>query len=100
MADKQPAAAKKAASGGVFASLGPLTCAALTTATVMYPVDVIRALRMSGSTFGAFVGTHGYKGLFSQARQRTGAQRYALLLPFQTTAVNPITLSRRRGHAH
>ena len=90
-------AAPKPKSSGAFASLGPLTCAALTTATVMYPVGVIRALRMSGSTFGAFVGTHGYKGLFSQARQRTGAQRYALLLPFQTTAVN--TLSRR-GHAH
>ena len=63
MATKQPAAKS---GGGAFASLGPLTCAALTTATIMYPVDVIRALRMSGSSFGDFVGTHGVKGLFSQ----------------------------------
>ena len=52
-------------------TLAPLTLAAGTTALVMYPVDVARALKMASAggevfSFGDFVKTHGVRGLASQ----------------------------------
>merc|ERR1711991_617233 len=58
--------------GRSMASLAPLTCAAATTAFVMYPVDVVRALRMASAggtesfSLGGFIKSHGLKGLASQ----------------------------------
>lgn len=53
-------------------TLAPLTMAAATTALVMYPVDVVRALRMASAggketfSLSGFIKTHGVKGLASQ----------------------------------
>eukprot|EP00501_MAST-03F_sp_TOSAG23-6_P002607 GSMAST32.ASY1.ANO1.2748.1 assembled CDS len=55
-----------------MSTLIPLTLAAGTTATIMYPVDVVRALRMASAggteTFSItkFIKTHGVRGLASQ----------------------------------
>lgn len=58
-----------------FQTLAPITAAAASTAFVMYPVDVVRALRMASadnSSLGAiqlirnFTAVHGVSGLFSQ----------------------------------
>jgi solute carrier family 25 (mitochondrial 2-oxodicarboxylate transporter), member 21 len=51
---------------GPFWTLNLLSSAAIATATIMYPVDVLRALKMANETLGAFVKSHGIKGLFSQ----------------------------------
>ena len=56
---------------GAMDTLAPLTLAAGTTALVMYPVDVARALKMASAggevfSFGDFVKTHGVRGLASQ----------------------------------
>ncbi|KAJ1483002.1 hypothetical protein T484DRAFT_1623477 [Baffinella frigidus] len=63
-------------SQSVFATLPPITCGALTTATTMYPVDLLRALKMSAAAEGVSKGTgelvkdfharHGLKGFVSQ----------------------------------
>mmetsp|Transcript_7933 Transcript_7933/g.19394 ORF Transcript_7933/g.19394 Transcript_7933/m.19394 type:complete len:301 (-) Transcript_7933:251-1153(-) len=60
----------------VWATLPPITCGALTTATAMYPVDVVRALKMSAASDGKKAGTmtllkdfharHGMIGFVSQ----------------------------------
>ena len=60
----------------IFAALPPITAGALTTATVMYPVDLLRALKMSAAAEGVKKGTtqlvkdfhaqHGLKGFVSQ----------------------------------
>jgi len=60
----------------VFASLPPITCGALATATLMYPVDLMRALKMSAAAEGSsagtvqliknFYATHGLKGFATQ----------------------------------
>eukprot|EP00286_Rhodomonas_abbreviata_P020067 CAMPEP_0181295364 /NCGR_PEP_ID=MMETSP1101-20121128/4108_1 /TAXON_ID=46948 /ORGANISM="Rhodomonas abbreviata, Strain Caron Lab Isolate" /LENGTH=300 /DNA_ID=CAMNT_0023400111 /DNA_START=18 /DNA_END=920 /DNA_ORIENTATION=- len=60
----------------VFAPLPPITCGALSTATMMYPVDLVRALKMSAASSGqagstmdllrAFHATHGMKGFATQ----------------------------------
>lgn len=52
-------------------TLAPLTGAALTTAAIMYPVDVLRALKMSAAAGGGvspaeFLRKHGVKGMFGQ----------------------------------
>lgn len=52
-------------------TLAPLTAAAASTATIMYPVDVIRAIRMTsagGESFSvaSFIRTHGLKGMATQ----------------------------------
>ena len=63
-------------SQSIFATLPPITCGALTTATTMYPVDLLRALKMSAAAEGVSKGTgelvkefhakHGLKGFVSQ----------------------------------
>eukprot|EP00960_Hanusia_phi_P026748 746431-Hanusia_phi.AAC.3 len=60
----------------VFATLPPITIAALSTATLMYPVDLVRALRMSAAAEGHakptvellqnFYREHGLKGFATQ----------------------------------
>ena len=65
-----------ASSQSIFATLPPITCGALTTATTMYPVDLLRALKMSAAAEGVSKGTgelvkefhakHGLKGFVSQ----------------------------------
>ena len=56
-------------------NLGILSAAAVSTAVIMYPIDILRAIRMSqagegsslrGGGIGAFLNTHGVRGLFSQ----------------------------------
>lgn len=52
-------------------TLLPITSAALVTAAVMYPVDVLRALKMAsasgtGYTIGEFIKIHGLKGVMTQ----------------------------------
>ena len=37
---------------GDFKQLPPITCGALATATLMYPVDLVRALKMSAAAEG------------------------------------------------
>uniref|UniRef100_A0A0C3TZS4 Mitochondrial carrier protein n=1 Tax=Guillardia theta (strain CCMP2712) TaxID=905079 RepID=A0A0C3TZS4_GUITC len=60
----------------VFATLPPITIAAVSTATLMYPVDLVRALRMSAAAEGRakptaellqnFYKEHGLKGFATQ----------------------------------
>jgi solute carrier family 25 2-oxodicarboxylate transporter 21 len=55
-----------------FATLPPVTCAAVVTSITMYPADVIRAICMSNPGTGpisavqGFVGQHGLKGFVQQ----------------------------------
>jgi len=67
---------KMAQKQSVFAALPPITCGALSTATLMYPVDLVRALKMSAAASGqagstmdllrAFHAQHGMKGFATQ----------------------------------
>jgi hypothetical protein len=59
----------------VLSTLPPITAAAVTCAVLMYPVDVLRALRMASAAEGKqgigqivknFIQAHGVKGLFKQ----------------------------------
>lgn len=58
----------------VFETLPPITAGAFSTATIMYPVDLVRALKMSSADAGAgtatliknFHAAHGMKGFVSQ----------------------------------
>ncbi len=60
----------------VWATLPPITCGAFATATIMYPVDLVRALTMSAAGDGAKQSTvqliqafhkqHGLKGFATQ----------------------------------
>jgi solute carrier family 25 (mitochondrial 2-oxodicarboxylate transporter), member 21 len=61
----------------VWATLPPITAGALATATLMYPMDLLRALKMSSAADGNaaastatlvknFYATHGLKGFVSQ----------------------------------
>jgi hypothetical protein len=60
----------------VWATLPPITAGALATATLMYPMDLLRALKMSSAADGKatstaqliknFYATHGLKGFVSQ----------------------------------
>eukprot|EP00038_Savillea_parva_P016999 m.18807 g.18807 ORF g.18807 m.18807 type:complete len:302 (+) comp3628_c0_seq1:54-959(+) len=62
--------------GGVMQTLPPITLGALTTAAAMYPVDLVRALKMSSAQSGGdasvatllrdFHRAHGMKGFVSQ----------------------------------
>jgi hypothetical protein len=68
-------------------TLAPLTCAAATTAFVMYPVDVVRALKMASAggkeafSLTGFIKSHGVKGLASQgAMAEIVKSRYLNLL--------------------
>lgn len=65
-----------ASNQSVWATLPPITCGALGTATLMYPVDLMRALKMSAAADGVSKGTlgllqdfharHGLKGFATQ----------------------------------
>eukprot|EP00968_Pinguiococcus_pyrenoidosus_P001260 scaffold57_cov254-Pinguiococcus_pyrenoidosus.AAC.13 len=60
----------------VLSTLPPIALAALCTATIMYPVDLVRALKMASVTAGksettmqllkSFRATHGLQGFFTQ----------------------------------
>mmetsp|Transcript_2448 Transcript_2448/g.5885 ORF Transcript_2448/g.5885 Transcript_2448/m.5885 type:complete len:303 (+) Transcript_2448:40-948(+) len=60
----------------IWATLPPITCGALSTATLMYPVDLVRALKMSAAADGGnqpvsvllkeFHARHGLKGFATQ----------------------------------
>jgi len=47
-------------------TLAPLTCAAVATATTLYPVDVVRAMKMTNSSVREFYQKFGLKGFASQ----------------------------------
>jgi len=65
-------AAKQQSKQGALATLPPVTTAAIITATVMYPVDVCRALVMAspgvgaGEAVGGFIKNHGITGFVKQ----------------------------------
>jgi len=67
-----PPASPPKSKQGAFAALPPVTMAAIITATVMYPVDVARALVMSqpgvgvGDAVGGFIKNHGVAGFIKQ----------------------------------
>eukprot|EP00397_Hematodinium_sp_SG-2012_P018324 GEMP01018768.1.p1 GENE.GEMP01018768.1~~GEMP01018768.1.p1 ORF type:complete len:305 (-),score=73.18 GEMP01018768.1:1764-2678(-) len=67
-----PPAQQQQMKSGPLAALPPVTTAAIITATVMYPVDVVRALVMAnpgvgaGEAVGGFIKNHGFSGFIKQ----------------------------------
>ena len=67
---------KVASSPGAFATLAPISAGCMASAAVMYPMDVVRALRMASASDAAYVSTptllrdfvrvHGVGGLLRQ----------------------------------
>ena len=51
---------------GPFWTLNLLSSAAIATATIMYPLDVLRALNMANESLSGFVKSHGVRGMFKQ----------------------------------
>ena len=51
---------------GPFWTLNLLSSAAIATATIMYPLDVLRALNMANESLSGFVKSHGIRGMFKQ----------------------------------
>ena len=56
---------KRKRSGPLW-TLNLLSSAAIATATIMYPLDVLRALNMANESLSGFVKSHGIRGMFKQ----------------------------------
>ena len=67
--DQNESRRKRRKRSGPFWTLNLLSSAAIATATIMYPVDVLRALKMANESLSSFVQSHGIRGFSSKALQ-------------------------------